>query len=62
MVGMDPRHDEEALVRELMAKAAELWGRERAEAIRSTLQETARNIRLVAQDPPGQEQEPAFYL
>ena len=62
MVGMNPRHSQEGITQELVAKATELWGQERAEAIRGALEEVAENLWLVAQNLPDREAEPAFSL
>lgn len=52
---------QERLVESLAARASELWGRERAEQVRQTIEETAAAILRVTQNPPSQEEEPAFY-
>ena len=62
MVGMNPNLSRQEIAQELVAKAEELWGQERAEAIRALLEEVAGNLWLVAQNPPDREQEPAFFL
>ena len=62
MVGMNPRLSQEAIAQELVAKAMELWGRQRALAIQSVLEEAAEYLWVVAQNPPGVEEEPAFFL
>lgn len=62
MVGMNPRHSREEIAQELVAKATELWGQERAEAMRRALEEAAEHLLLVAQNLPGREEEPAFFL
>ena len=62
MVASNPGPSREGIARELMAKAAELWGRERAEEIRAAVEETAAHLWLVAQAPPDPEVEPGFFL
>ena len=61
MVGMNPSHSQEAIAQELVAKATEFWGRDRAEAIRAALEEAAQNLWLVAQNPPDPGEEPVFF-
>lgn len=62
MVGMDPGLARDQIARELVDKAAELWGRDRAEAVRPFLEGVADNLWIVRQNPPDPEQEPAFFL
>ena len=62
MVGMDPRHSQDAIAQELMAKATELWGQKRAEESREVLEQAAEYLWLIAQNLPDREQEPAFFL
>ena len=46
---------------ELVEQAAALWGRERAEAIRESLEQTARHLLNITQNLPDQNVEPSFY-
>ncbi len=62
MVGMNPGQAQEGIAQELVAKATELWGQGRAQAIHRVLEETARNLWLVAENLPDREEEPAFFL
>ena len=52
----------EEIASSLTRRAVELWGAERAEALTEAIDETARNIWLISQDPPPADEEPAFYL
>ena len=52
----------EQLIRSLQQRATELWGPKRAEALRSTIEQTATNLLRVAGDPPPADEEPGFYL
>jgi hypothetical protein len=61
MVSMGPGASSEDITEELMEQAAALWGRERAEAIRPTLEETARHLLIVARNLPQHEVEPGFH-
>ena len=49
-------------VASLNRRAAELWGPERAEALRAVIDETARDISQLSQATLSSEEEPAFYL
>ncbi|MCE2463175.1 MAG: hypothetical protein J4F46_04565 [Dehalococcoidia bacterium] len=62
MVTVNPKGSQEELSRELIARAAEILGQERAEAIRATLSDAAANLLLVSQNLPHREEEPAFFL
>ena len=62
MVGMNPAQSREEIARELFAKATELYGAHRAEAIRSSLDEAAEHMWVISQNLPDREQEPAFFL
>ncbi len=62
MVGMKPGLSRETLVEELVAKAAELWGQERADQIRDSLAVAGGNLWTIAQNPPDPEQEPAYFM
>lgn len=61
MVSMRPGASIEDITRELMEQAAALWGRERAETIRTSLEETAQHLLAIAHHLPHQEVEPSFY-
>ena len=52
----------EQITDSLKERATELWGRERAEAMRPVIEETAANIRRIAQDPPPPDEEPGFLV
>lgn len=62
MVGMNRKASRDGIFRELTEKAADLWGPERAAAIRTVLEQMSNNIWLVAQNPPDSDEEPAFFL
>ena len=62
MVGMNPGQSREEIARELFAKATELYGAQRAEAIRASLDEAAEHMWVISQNLPDREQEPAFFL
>ena len=62
MVGMGTGITQEEIIKELTDKTVELWGQERAEANRQNLEQTGRNIWVVAQNPPAIEDEPAYFL
>ena len=62
MTGMNPGLSQDGIAEELVAKAAELWGHERAEATRTSLGDMAAFIWLVSQNLPDREEEPAFFF
>lgn len=62
MVGMNPAQSQQDIARELYAKATELYGAQRAEAIRATLEEAAEHLWVISQNLPDKEEEPAFFL
>ena len=62
MVGMNPAQSQQDIARELFAKATELYGAQRAEAIRATLEEAAEHLWVISQNLPDREEEPAFFL
>ena len=62
MVGMNPRLSQEGITEELVTKAAEFWGRERADAIRPMLEEMGGYLWVVSQNLPDPEREPVFFL
>ena len=46
----------------LTDQARALWGPERTVQLRDLIQETARRVWLISQDPPPADEEPGFYL
>ena len=62
MVWINPELSKDQITQALMADALEVWGQERADALRSFLEEAANNLWLVAQSSPDREEEPAFFL
>ena len=59
---MEPMPSKEQVARELLARAAQLFGPDRAEAERVLLEETAGYMWVVTNNLPGPEEEPAFFL
>ncbi len=57
-----PAPSKEDIARALKQRAIELWGRQRAEAIGPTIEQTAANIWRISQHLPDEQEEPAFYL
>ena len=57
-----PMGPKEEIVDSLKAKAEQLWGPERASAIRSTIEHTADVVWQISQDPPPSDEEPGFYF
>ena len=62
MVGIKQERSKEQITEALLANAVEIWGRKRAEELRSFLEEAANNLWLVAKSPPDREEEPAFFF
>ena len=52
---------QEELLQDLTARAGAVLGKERAEAIRATLAQTARQLYEVSQTLPERDTEPGFY-
>ena len=46
----------------LMERAVALWGRERAEVIRESVEGIAEVVVRLRRETPGEEEDPAFYL
>ena len=57
-----PKASREEIVRSLTARARELWGYERSEALRELIAQTADHIWQISQDPAPPDEEPAFYF
>lgn len=57
-----PMASKEEIATSLQERAAGLWGRERAEALRLIIAQTAGHIWRVSQDPPPPDEEPGFYF
>lgn len=57
-----PMTSREEIVRSLEERAAALWGQERGQEIRTTIEQTAGHIWQLSQDLPGLEEEPGFYF
>jgi hypothetical protein len=62
MVSMDPKLSKEEIVAQLVQQAVAVWGPERAEALKASLEETGANLWLLNQNLPRQEEEPAFFF
>ena len=62
MAHTDQNASLEEFAREFMAKAAQRWGPDRAEAIKDKIDDVARCLWLVSENPPDLEEEPAFFL
>ncbi|MCE2403630.1 MAG: hypothetical protein J4F43_00540 [Dehalococcoidia bacterium] len=59
---MNPAQSQQEIARELFDKATELYGAQRAEAIRATLEEAAEHLWVISHNLPDKEEEPAFFL
>ena len=57
-----PMGSREEIADTLREKAEQLWGRERAAAIMSTIEKTADVVWQISQDPPPPDEEPGFYF
>ena len=57
-----PMTSREEIAASLTERAAELWGRPRAEAIGETIEQTADHIWRISQEPPSSDEEPGFYF
>ena len=61
MVGMRHGSSPQDIARELEEQAAALWGRWRAQALRSSLEQTAQQLWEIGCHLPERELEPGFY-
>ena len=61
MASMKPGSSAQDIARELEEQAAALWGRQRAQAIRHSLEQTAQQLWEVGSHLPERELEPGFY-
>jgi hypothetical protein len=57
-----PMTSREEILKSLEERATALWGQERAQEIRSTIEQTAGHIWQLSQDLPDLEEEPGFYF
>ena len=57
-----PMASREDIATSLRERASQLWGHERAEALHSTIDQTARRIWQISKDLPSPDEEPGFYL
>jgi hypothetical protein len=61
MASMKPGTSQDDILRELTEQAKSLWGVRQAEALRTQLEQTARNLQEISQHLPRYEVEPGFY-
>ena len=61
MPGMRPDASQEDILRELTEEARALWGQERAEALGTSMEQTAGQLEDVSGTLPHREVEPGFY-
>lgn len=61
MADIKPDVAVEDILRELMEQAKILWGEEKVQIIRTSLEQTARHLHNVGQSLPDPEVEPGFY-
>ncbi|MDP7082919.1 MAG: hypothetical protein QGH97_00900 [Dehalococcoidia bacterium] len=61
MVSMRPDAPLDEVLRELTEQAKALWGEERAKAISSSVEATARRLWEVSRNLPQRDLEPGFY-
>ena len=59
---MAEEQSEQQILAELTHRAEQLWGLERAAALRAQLQDTARQLAEIRRNPPAAEVEPGFFL
>ena len=59
---MDDEQSEQKILADLTHRAEQLWGAERAEALRAQLKDTARQLAEIRRNPPAAEVEPGFFL
>jgi hypothetical protein len=52
----------DAIASSLRERATQLWGHERAEALRDIIERTADHLWQISQDPPPPDEEPGFYF
>ena len=62
MAAMRHGSSTEEITRELLEKAAQLWGESRATQIHDALRVAADYLRQVSETLPQREEEPAFFL
>lgn len=62
MVSMDPKLTKEQIVAQLTEQAKVVWGPERAQALRASLEEAGNNLWILNQNLPELEEEPAFFF
>ena len=59
---MAEEQSEHQILTELTHRAEQLWGSERAAALRAQLHDTARQLAEIRRSPPAAEVEPVFFL
>ncbi len=62
MTKQEPMASRDEIVHSLTMQATELWGAERAEGLRSLIEQTAGHVWQLSQDLPAPDEEPAFYF
>ena len=61
MTDVNPGETEAEILSRLLAEARRLWGEERAQELRTSLQQTAGNLHQIATHLPDASVEPGFY-
>ena len=61
MAGIKPDATVEDILRELMEQAKTLWGEQKVQIIRTSLEQTAQHLHNVGQSLPDPGVEPGFY-
>jgi hypothetical protein len=61
MMSMKPGASVEDVTKELVHRATILWGQQRTEATRQSLEQTARQLLEIAHNLPDRDVEPSFY-
>ncbi len=61
MVGISPGSSQEEILAALTREAKRLWGSERAEAIKSYLENTAKQMENTGRTLPEPEMEPGYF-
>jgi hypothetical protein len=59
---MAEEQSEHQILAELTQRAEQLWGLQRAAALRAHLQDTSRQLAEIRRNPPATEVEPGFFL
>jgi hypothetical protein len=62
MVSMDPKLSKEEMVAQLTERARAMWGPERAEVLKASLEEEGANLWTLIHNLPVLDEEPAFFF